>query len=206
VQGAAGAAKTLMSLQYLYHGAKDYDEPGAILSFGERRNSIYRHGKMFGWDFQALAAQKRFAVINYSPSEIVKIMGEGGGIIRDTIEDLGIRRLAIDSISTYELFFENQYRATESTLDLLDLLGGWNVTTLITSEVPVKPNIDSKGHIEFLTDGVIHLYLLRTSAKRYRAIEVRKMRDTDHSSDIRLFDITRKGLAIQEGAGIRARE
>ncbi len=206
LQGGAGSAKTLMSLQYLYHGAKDHGEPGAILTFSEGQSAIYNHGKMFGWDFQALAAKKQFAVIKYAPSEIVKIMGEGGGIIRDTIESLGIRRLVIDSISTYELFFENRYHATESTLDLLDMLKEWNVTTIITSEVPVKPNCDSKGHIEFLTDGVIHLYLLRTSTKRYRAIEIIKMRDTDHSSDIKLFDITRKGLMISDEAGIQAKD
>jgi len=206
LQGGAGAAKTLMSLQYLYHGAKECGEPGAILSFSEGETAIYNHGKMFGWDFPALAAKKQFAVIKYSPSEIVKIMAEGGGIIRDTIESLGVRRLVIDSISTYELFFENRYHATESTLDLLDMLKEWNVTTLITSEVHVKPNGDSKGHIEFLTDGVIHLYLLRTSTKRYRAIEIIKMRDTDHSSDIKLFDITKKGLVIPDELGIRAKD
>jgi circadian clock protein KaiC len=206
VQGGAGTAKTLMSLQFLYHGATECNEPGAILTFSEGEDAIFQHGRMFGWDLQALAARKKFTVIKYSPSEIVKIMGEGGGLIRDTIESLGVRRLVIDSVSAYELFFENRYQATDSILNLLDLLKKWNVTTLITSEVPVKPGGDSKGQIEFLTDGVIHLYLLRTSAKRYRAIEIIKMRDTDHSSDIKLFDITPKGLVIPDGAGLKAKE
>jgi circadian clock protein KaiC len=206
VQGGAGSAKTLMCLQYLHSGATMYDEPGAILTFGEDDDAIYQHGRMFGWDFQALVRKKKFIVIRYSPSEIVKIIGEGGGIIRDTLEELGVRRLVIDSVSIYELFFQNRYQATESILNLLDMLRKWKITTLITSELQVKPNGESKGNVEFLTDGVIHLYLLRTSAKRYRAIEVVKMRDTDHSSDIKLFEITSRGLSVPDGAGIRARD
>lgn len=206
VQGGAGAAKTLMCLQYLYKGAAEYGESSAILTFGESEESIYQHGKVFGWDLQALAEKKKFAVIKYSPSDIVKIIRDGGGIIRDTIESLGIRRLVIDSVSVYELFFENEYQATESILNLLDILKKWKVTTLITSEVPVKPNHESRGRVEFLTDGVIHLYLLRSSTKRHRAIEIVKMRDIDHSSDIRLFEITENGLVISDGAAVKTKE
>jgi len=206
VQGGAGSAKTLMCLQYLYAGATQYDEPGAILTFGEDEDAIRQHGRMFNWDFSALEKKKMFTVIRFSPSEIVKIIGEGGGIIRDTLEELGIRRLVIDSVSIYELFFQNKYQATESILNLLDMLKKWKITTLITSEMQVKPNGESKGNVEFLTDGVMHLYLLRTSAKRYRAIEVVKMRDTDHSSDIKLFEITPRGLVIPDGAGIKAKD
>jgi circadian clock protein KaiC len=205
VQGGAGAAKTLMCLQYLYAGATQYNEPGAILTFSEDSDEIMQHGKMFGWDFPGLERKKMFTIFRFTPQEIVKIIGEGGGLIRDTIEALGIRRLVIDSVTTYELFFQNKYQATESTINLLSLLKKWKITTLITSEVPVKPNGDSKDMVEFMTDGVIHLYILRTNSKRYRAIEVTKMRDTDHSSDIKLFDITPRGLFIPEGGGIKTK-
>jgi len=33
VEGPPGSGKTTLGLGFIYHGARDYDEPGAIVSF-----------------------------------------------------------------------------------------------------------------------------------------------------------------------------
>ncbi|MFH0885359.1 MAG: ATPase domain-containing protein [Candidatus Micrarchaeota archaeon] len=201
VRGGTGSGKTLFCLQYLYQGIKEYDEPGIFLSFAESESMIYQHGRLFSWDFEALAARNEFAVIRYQPHEIVKIIDEGGGVIRDTFESMGAKRLVIDSLTAYEMLFENQYRANESVLSLLEILRKWNTTSLVTSEGAISPFKEGYGRLGFLSDGIINLYYLRTKAHRRRALEIIKMRDTQHSDEMRGFSISRSGVRVSRRLG-----
>lgn len=201
LQGGTGSGKTLMCLQYLYYGATKYDEPGIYLSFAESESIIYQHGRVFSWDLQGLAAKNKFAIIRYQPHEIVKIIEEGGGVIRDTVESMGAKRLVIDSLSAYEMMFENGYRANESILSLFEILRKWNTTSLVTSETIIHPKRGGRGRLGFLTDGIINLYYLRTGKHRARSVEILKMRDTNHSDEVRIFDLNRGGLTVTRRLG-----
>jgi circadian clock protein KaiC len=196
LRGGTGSGKTLMCLQYLHEGIMKFNEPGVYLSFAESEDSIFKHGKTFNWDFRTLTAQNKFAVIRYQPHEIVKIIDEGGGVIRDTVESMGAKRLVIDSLTAYEMMFDTAYKANESILTLLEILRKWNTTSLVTSESPITPLMAGKGRLGFLTDCIIHLYYLRVGSHRQRALEVLKMRDTNHSDEVHLFDLDRDGISV----------
>ena len=201
IQGGTGSGKTLLCLQYLYGGITQYDEPGVYLSFAESESLIQQHGAQFGWDFEKLEKEGKFKVIRYQPHEIVRIIDEGGGVIRDTVEAMGAKRLVIDSLSAYEMLFDNKYRANESILTLLEILRKWNTTSLVTSERAINPAIEGKSRLGFLTDGILNLYYLRTGLHRARALEVLKMRDTQHSDVVRIFNLDRKGLSVTKKVG-----
>lgn len=198
VEGGTGSGKTLFCLQYLHHGAIEYNEPGVFISFAESEEMIFQHGRLFGWDFKNLSQSNQFSVIRYQPHEIVKIIEEGGGVIRDTVEALGAKRLAIDSLTAYEMMFENKYKANESILSLLEILRKWRTTSLVTSESSINPVRDSKGRLGFLTDGILHLYYIRKKIHRERAIEIVKMRDTDHCDEIRSLSLDSSGLKVEK--------
>lgn len=198
VRGDTGTGKTLFCLQYLYRGIVDYKEPAVFLSFAESSDAINQHGSVFGWDFEKLEDDGKFAFIRYTPHEVMKVMEEGGGTIRDTIESVKAKRLVIDSLSAYMLLFENRYKANESVLNLFEILKSWNCTTLVTAETPVSINRSSSSgeRLGFLTDGIINMYQVRTDHKRIRGLEVIKMRDTHHADAILEFDITKEGLRV----------
>jgi KaiC/GvpD/RAD55 family RecA-like ATPase len=206
VRGDTGTAKTLFCLNFLYHGAKDHNEPGVYITFSESEKAVYQHGRMFCWDLEELAKKNKFAVIRYEPHEVANIMEEGGGSIRDTIETLGAKRLAIDSLSTYQMVFENEYKATESVLNLFELLRKWDITSLVTSEFPVSVNRESGGRLGYLTDGIINLYYVRVEKHKYRALEIIKMRDTDHDDKINRFTIEDSGLKVYQGMKMHGRK
>ena len=199
IRGGTGSGKTLLCLQYLFYGATKYDEPGVYLSFAESEKVIYQHSKLFNWNLEGLTAQNKFAVIRYQPHEIVKIIEEGGGVIRDTVESMGAKRLVIDSLTAYEMMFGNQYRANQSILAILEILRKWNTTSLVTSESPIKPTMIGRGRLGFLTDSILHLYYMRTGPHRSRAVEVVKMRDTNHSDEVRLFELSKNGIEVTKG-------
>jgi len=199
VRGDTGAAKTLFCLQYLHHGARFADEPGVYISFAESKEAIYNHGLQFGWDFRGLTKEKKFEVIRYEPHEVVKIMEEGGGLIRDTVESIGAKRITIDSLTAYEMFFENRYKANQSVLSLFELLKKWEVTSLVTAELAVSLNRESSDRLGFLTEGIINLYHARRHTARVRALEIIKMRDTAHDEAVNLFTISKGGLRVFKG-------
>ncbi len=200
VRGDTGTAKTIFCLQYLHDGAADGDEPGVFISFAESAEAIYNHGSRFGWDLAGLGKKGRFAIIRFDPHEVVRIMEDGGGIIRDTIEEVGAKRLAIDSLTAYQMFFESQYKANQSVLGLFELLKRWEVTSLVTSESPVSLGKESADRLGFLTEGIINLYHVRQRNRRVRALEIVKMRDTAHSEFISRFTIGREGLRVCRGS------
>ena len=196
IRGGTGTCKTNLCIQYLYMGAVKYKEPGVLLSFAESKSQIHQHAHGFGWDLDALEKEDLINIIRYEPHEVLKIMEEGGGSIRDTVESVGAKRIVIDSLTAYDMLFEKRYRANESILNLFEILRGWDATTLVTSETPVSPNTEYKGRSGFLSDGVIQLYNLRIGQRRVRAIEIIKMRDTSHTDMIRGLKLTSKGIVI----------
>lgn len=196
IRGGTGTCKTNFCIQYLYYGASKYDDPGVLISFAEAKPQIHQHAHSFGWDLDALEKSGMFTIIRYEPHEVLKVMEEGGGSIRDTMEALGAKRVVIDSITAYEMLFEKRYRANESILNLFEMLRSWNTTTLVTSESPISPNQDYRGRSGFLSDGIINMYNLRHGKHRVRAIEVIKMRDTSHTDQVRIFKLTKNGIEI----------
>ena len=195
VRGGTGTGKTIFCLQYLYNGIKKYGQAGVFLSFNEPKDTIYHHAAQFGWDFKKFENSK-FAFIKYAPHEVEKVMAEGGGTIRDTIESIGATRLVIDSLTAYSILFENEYRADQSILNLFELLRSWNCTTMVTSEKSVDPNVQDSERLGFLTDGIVNFYHMRKKTKRHRAFEIVKMRDTRHSDSLYDFSITSNGLTV----------
>ncbi len=196
IRGGSGTGKTIFCLQYIYAGCSKFNEPSVFLSFTESKQVMYSHGTRFGWNFEELERKKKFVFIRYAPHEIVKVMEEGGGTIRDTIESVGAKRLVIDSLSAYALLFESEYKADQSILNLFEMLRNWKCTTFVTSEKPVDPNLLDSERLGFLTDGIINLYYLRKNLGRNRALEVLKMRNSGHSDKLFNFTIGKNGVSI----------
>jgi len=197
LKGASGVGKTIFALQYLFEGASQYNEPGMYISFGEFKDAIYQRGKIFGWDLENLEKSGKFIFARYEPHEIKGIISGGGGSLRDVIESHGIKRLVIDSLTAYMMLFENEYEANRSVLELFEMLHGMNCTTLVTSEDPITPSSAPSGRVGFLTDGIIHIYNLRKGARRERAFEVVKMRNTNHTTSLYNFQITSSGIEVR---------
>ncbi len=196
LSGGAGTGKTIFGSQYLFNGATRFNESGIYISFNETKDAIYRHAKMFGWDFQKLEDEGKFAFIKYEPHEVDRIIGEGGGSIKDTIDAIGAKRIVIDSITSYTLLFDSVYKESEAILDLFSILKRWGITTLVIAEVGETGMERTQDRSVFLSDGVILTYYLRKELSRTRAIEVIKMRDTFHLEKICPFTITNKGVIV----------
>jgi len=198
VTGSAGTGKTTFGLQFLYYGAKTFNEPGILISFEESKESYYRHSAEYGWDFEELEKKNLFRVLEYKPHQVGRLLEQGGGPIKDAIQQMKAKRLVIDSITSYSLLFKDEYQQRENTLRFFELMRKWGCTSMIISEMDPKEAETAKGSVGFLVDSVISLYYEKKEEKdvRVHSLEILKMRGTKHTNKVCALNFEKEGIKI----------
>lgn len=196
VCGDAGTGKTTFALQFLYNGIMKYNEPGIFITFEESKSSLYKHVSNYGWDLEGLENKGKFAVVEYRPHQIAELLREGGGAIRDVIESIKAKRIAVDSLTSYSMLFKTPYESREAILTLFNILRSWKCTSMVISEVTA--NFDRRDNIgvEFLTDAALLLYYSRQDGSKIRALEILKMRGTRHIDKICPIRFDKDGIVV----------
>ena len=139
----------------------------------------------------------------HSPEKVKMMLDEGGGVIESIVIKNQIKRMVIDSITSFSLLFEDELSKRQSNLSLFDIIRKWNLTTLLTvQDNPSEKTGKNISQIEFEADSITLLYFVNIKNKRKRFIEVLKMRGTDHSREIHSFDI-KIGIKIDGIANIK---
>ncbi len=183
VSGTSGTGKTTLCMQFLAEGIK-HNEKGIYIGLGEDIEIIQKSMKNYGLDLEKMAENDQLIFADIPALNIEEAAAILEGIGEDT------RRLVIDPLSAL-LFAYQDMELRQKIRELVEIIREKNITALITTELPENSKGISRFGIEdFLSDGIIVLYYFREGAKRYRGLEVRKMRGTDHSSDIHLYKIT----------------
>src|ERR1017187_3994089 len=62
VCGSAGCGKTLLSVEFLVHGAVRYGEPGVCIEFEEAEEKLTANVRSLGFDLHDLAKRKKLLV------------------------------------------------------------------------------------------------------------------------------------------------
>jgi circadian clock protein KaiC len=62
VAGSAGSGKTILGLEYLIHGAIDYDEAGVFMAFEETEEDLKNNVKSLSYDLQELIDEKKIYI------------------------------------------------------------------------------------------------------------------------------------------------
>ena len=198
IAGGSGSGKTIFALQFLLEGVKR-GEHVLYVTFEEEKENFYRNMKDFGWDLEKAEKSGKFIFLEYSPEKVKMMLDEGGGPIETTVLKYEIKRLVIDSITSFSILFGDELSQKQSMLGLFDIIGKWKCTTLLT--VQHDPSKKDKGisPVEFEADSITLLHFKSIKNKRERFIEVLKMRGTDHSTEILPFEIDR---GIKIGGGV----
>jgi KaiC/GvpD/RAD55 family RecA-like ATPase len=183
VAGSSGTGKTTMMMSYLAEGVKR-GEKSVYIGLGESEEVITKCMARYKLDLEKLSADDMlsFAAI---PTMEFKFLKE---IVEKLDSD--VKRLVIDPISALVFRYEEGTDLRENIRELVELIREKNITCLISSEVlEGSPGISRFGIEDFLADGIIVLYYLKEGARRFRGLEVRKMRGTSHSDLIHLYKL-----------------
>jgi circadian clock protein KaiC len=113
--------------------------------------------------------------------------------------------LVIDSLSGFELALAPTFREDfrESLYRMVTVLTGMGITMMMTAEVEDSyTDLRFSPHgTAFLTDAIIMQRYVAIGGQLQRIMGVVKVRGSEHSKDLRAFEITQEGIVMGERLG-----
>ena len=198
VEGAPGTGKTTLGMQFIYNGIVQDNEPGLIITFEEFPQQYYHDAAAFGWDFRELEKKGLLRVIMTSPEVSLLDIESVGGMLEGHIDEMGARRVVIDSISQFSRLTKDPVELRDLEFNFVNALKREGLTAVLTRESPVLLG-EAKGDsdIGFLVDSYTILRYVEIESVIHKALLVLKMRGSDHAKDIRQYDIRTHGFEVQ---------
>jgi circadian clock protein KaiC len=201
VCGGAGCGKSLLAMEFLVHGALEYDEPGVFMSFEETTDDLVENGRSLGFDLARLSARRRL-VLDYVRLERSELTETGeydleGLFIRlgHAIDSIGAKRVVLDTI---ELLFSGLSDALVLRAELARLfrwLKAKRVTAIVTGE-RAGEHLTRHGLEEFVSDCVILLDQRVTDQSATRRLRILKYRGSGHGGNEMPFLIDDHGVSV----------
>ena len=203
VIGGAGTGKTTFGLQFLAHGLEQGDK-GVFITLEQSRESILATADEWGWEFSEYERDDDLAVLDIDPIEMANSLDNIQAELPALINEFGADRLVLDSVSLLEMMYDDQARRRTEVFDFTRSLKQIGVTTFVTSEASEStPYASRNGIIEYLTDGVFILQYVRGEGQETRlAVEIQKIRNTNHSRAQKPYEISDEGLSVYQQASI----
>jgi circadian clock protein KaiC len=201
VCGGAGSGKTLLAMEFIIHGIRDFGEPGVFMAFEETAKELTKNVASLGFDLDDLIRQKKLAVdfVRVERSEIEET-GEydlEGLFVRlnSMIEEVGAKRVAIDTIEALFAGLPNETILRAELRRLFCWLKDRNVTAVITGEQGER-TFTRHGLEEYVSDCVIFLDHRMTNQVATRRLRVVKYRGSTHGTNEYPTMIDEHGLSI----------
>jgi circadian clock protein KaiC len=194
VSGGSGTGKTILGLNFIVEGLRRR-EPGLIISFEEGAAQLRSIAGDFGWELEEFENQGLLVTIHpdegYEPCELAVE-------IRNAVDELGIKRVLVDSLNSYQMLSHDVVFFREQVEKLSNYLKSRGVTSIFTnetSELMGSSRITEMG-LSFAMDSVILLRYVEIDSEMKKAISVLKMRGSEHDRSIREFIISGDGLSV----------
>jgi circadian clock protein KaiC len=179
VEGPPGSGKTTFGLGFIYHGAQDYDEPGAIVSFELDPGKLLRDAAGFNWDLQGMIDQGKIKIIQTSPAVLLSEFRSGDGAFAAALVAMGAKRLLIDGLTPLRLYADvHDMPFREDVHLLIEGLTRLGVTTMVTAERD-ETLAGVLAHERFVFDTIISLSLGEARRRATRHLTVMKSRGQD---------------------------
>jgi circadian clock protein KaiC len=199
--GAAGCGKTMLAMEFLVRGAREFGEPGVFMSFEESAEDLAQNVASMGFDLASLAAQKRLLVdhVRVARSEIEET-GEfdlEGLFIRLglAIDSIGAKRVVLDTLEVLFGGFSNTAILRAELRRLFDWLKQRKVTAIVTGERG-DGRLTRQGLEEYVSDCVILLDHRTVNQLTSRRLRIVKYRGTVHGTDEYPFLIGKNGFSV----------
>lgn len=194
VAGAAGTGKTVMLLEFLYRGARA-GEPGIMFSFEETDERLRATARGLGWDLDAELERGMLSIV-FIPQPDILVEGDML-MMKDRIEGMGARRVAIDSVSVFLYKIAESSRVRTKVFQLATIVQNVGAVGFFATDIPYGANQLSRyGVEETVMDGAILLSAVEQGLERQRYLEVYKLRNTAHVTGRHEMTIGAGGITV----------
>ncbi|QEC49846.1 circadian clock protein KaiC [Baekduia soli] len=194
VSGPTGVGKSLLASHFAAGGALD-GQRGLLFSFEESRDQLARNAAAWGIDFDALEADGRMRVVAQAPE--AASLEDHLLHLKQVMAEFAPDRIAIDSLTALRrVATVKSFR--EYLLGLSFHIKEQSLLGLMTATSREPSGLDLSGdlHMSTVSDAIIVMQYVADHGRVGRAINVMKVRGSDHDKDIREFLIDDTGMHI----------
>lgn len=204
LSGPCGSGKSTLAMQFLYAGTKSNSEKGLYVTLEEHKDKIIADMQRFGFDLGKATSSGKIRILGGPIASITRYMSKVDAGLNDLLYELeevikseGITRVVVDSLNLLTMAMRTDDERRLAIAALCNSLSSLGCTSLLTTETKEgSMDLSRFGMEEFVVDGVIVLYLVRQGSQFVPGIVVRKMRGVNHDRQIRVFQITDKGIVV----------
>ena len=201
VCGGAGSGKTLLAMEFIVNGIRDYDEPGVFMAFEETAGDLTKNVASLGYDLDDMIRRKKLAV-DYVYVERSEIEETGeydleGLFVRldSMIQEVGAKRVAIDTLEALFASLPNEAILRAELRRLFRWLKERHLTAVITAEQG-NETLTRHGLEEYVSDCVIFLDHRVVDQIATRRLRVVKYRGSAHGTNEYPTMIDEHGLSV----------
>ena len=201
VTGGAGSGKTLLGLEFLVAGAREFGEPGVLVTFEESAAKVSANVASLGFDLDGLQRDGLLVVhaFRVDPAEVIET-GEYDFeplflLLGDTIGRIGAKRVVLDTVEVLFGAFGGRAIVRAELGRLFRWLEDQAVTAIVTGERG-DGGLTRHGIEEFVSDCVIvldHRLHEEVSTRRLRVV---KYRGSAHETNEYPFLISAQGFVV----------
>ena len=202
VTGGTGCGKTMLGLQFLVAGAREYGEPGVLVTFEESAEKVTANVASLGFDLDGLQRDGLLTIVAFQAGgpEVVEA-GEFDFeplflLLDEAIRRIGGKRVVLDTI---ELLF-GAFKAQAIVRGELGRLFRWledrAMTAIVIGEPGDNESLTRHGIEEYVSDCVIALDHRRQNGVSTRRLHVVKYRGSAHETNEYPFLISARGFTV----------
>jgi circadian clock protein KaiC len=201
VCGGAGSGKTLLSAEFLVHGAVRFGEPGVFMSFEETDPELRINVASLGFDLAGLIRRRKL-VLDHVHLERSEIQETGeydleGLFVRlnHAIDSIGAKRVVLDTLEALFAGLPNESILRAELRRLFRWLKDKGVTAVVTAERG-REQLTRHGMEEYVSDCVILLDHRVHDQIATRHLRVVKYRGALHGTNEYPFLIGDDGISV----------
>jgi circadian clock protein KaiC len=198
LEGSVGCGKTTMGVEFICHGATQFDEPGIIVLFEVSPDRIVRDAAQYGWDLRALERQRKLKIIFTTRHVFAQELQQADSLLLEEAAVMGARRIFVDGVPGVIGAPDNGADGGWDTFHMLaEGLQRENLTAMLAVEsTSVGLRRSSALPEEAIADTIIRLQMEDVTRSTVRSLQIVKSRGHD-------YQMGRHSFRIVDGQGIQ---
>ncbi|MEP6482827.1 MAG: circadian clock protein KaiC [Rudaea sp.] len=205
LSGGPGSGKTLLSLQFLVHGASARKEPGIFVALEETSERIIDNAESFGWNLPLLRRQKALFFLDAQPTP--DLIQSGNFDLHGMLAALDVqskqmkaRRIVFDALDIVLALLPDHVTRRREIYRLHEWLLSRGLTGIITAKTDAD-NISSNSHqpfgfMQFMVDCAVILNHCVLQGVSHRSLRVQKYRGSSFDENESPILIGVNGLEV----------
>jgi circadian clock protein KaiC len=195
LSGPTGVGKTTLGLQIL--SQLPAGTRAALLTFEEARDTVLARARGVGLSVDLAIAAGSLRVQRINPLELYP--DELLEIVRNLVENEGVRYFMLDSLRGYELAMEEFGKPEMHIHNLLAYLGRMGVTTFVIAETDAITGAEltaTEIGVSHLADNIILMRYAEFKARLIKVVGCLKKRLGGFQPELRELRVTAQGIAL----------